>query len=158
MAAASLWERAAQAARDRDDWDGAVEHAGRARELYAALGEDRAVARANALAGNALRRAGRLTEARALLTEALRVLRTDLDADTVFAVGQLASLELFAGSSAEAEQLSTEAVILAQAVGVGPGLLAGQFVGLGFARDVRQQTRRGNLLLRVRAAPRRTSR
>ena len=32
MAAADLWERAAQAARDRDDWDGAVEHAGRARE------------------------------------------------------------------------------------------------------------------------------
>ena len=74
--------------------------------LYATLGEDRAVARANALAGNALRRAGRLTEARALLTEALRVLRTDPDADTVFAVGQLASLELFAGSSAEAEQLT----------------------------------------------------
>jgi len=126
LAAGMLWERAADAASTDASWATAIEDADRARDFYLKYGQDRAAARAQALAGQALRRWGRLAEARERFIAAVDVLRADPDADTVRALEQLAMLEVFAGSP-EADQLSGEALILGQALGAGPGQLAQLF-------------------------------
>jgi predicted ATPase len=58
-AAAALWERAAEAAILSADYATATEHADRARSDYAQAGQARAAARAQATAGQALRKWGR---------------------------------------------------------------------------------------------------
>jgi class 3 adenylate cyclase/predicted ATPase len=119
-----LWERAAQAAVLSADYAAAVQHAGRARDYHLQRGQDRAAARAQAIAGRALRRRGRLAEAREQLTAAVGVLRAEPDTDTVGALDELATLEVFAGSP-DADRLSTEALILGQALEVGASQLSG---------------------------------
>jgi class 3 adenylate cyclase/predicted ATPase len=119
-----LWERAAQAAVVSGDHAAAVQHASRAGDYHLRHGRVRAAARAQAIAGRALRSRGRLTEAREQLTAAVRVLRAEPDTDTVRALDQLATLEVFAGSP-EADRLSTEALILGQTLDVGASLLSG---------------------------------
>jgi class 3 adenylate cyclase len=113
-----LWERAATAAETGADYALAVELAGRAREFYRQAGQPRAAARAQAIAGQALDRWGRLAEAREQLTAALEVLRAEPDTDTVRALNNLASVEVAAGSP-DAGPLSAEALTLGQALGVG---------------------------------------
>jgi class 3 adenylate cyclase len=120
QSAGLLWERAAEAADIDADWASAVELAGQAREYHLQAGQARAAARAQAIAGRALRRWGRLAEAREQLTAALDVLRTEPDTDTVRALAQLASVEVFAGSP-DADRLSAEGLSLGQALGVGVG-------------------------------------
>jgi class 3 adenylate cyclase/tetratricopeptide (TPR) repeat protein len=113
-----LWESAAEAAADSGgSYAEAIEYAGRAREYYAAHGQARATARAQAIAGRALRLLGRLGEARDQLTVAVDTLRTDPGLDTVRALEQLAALEVFSGS-ADADRLTTEALTLGQALAV----------------------------------------
>jgi class 3 adenylate cyclase/tetratricopeptide (TPR) repeat protein len=124
--AGKLWERAADAADANADWALAIELAARARDYHLQHGQPRAAARTRAIAGQALRQWGRLAEAREQLTAAVEVLRTDPDSDTVSAFRQLAAVEVFAGS-AEADQLSAEALILGQALGVDTGQLADLF-------------------------------
>ena len=119
-----LWERAARAAVTDADYAAAVQHAGRARDHHQRAGQVRGAARAQAIAGRALRHAGRHAEAREHLTAAVDVLRAHPDTDTVRALEQLAMLEVFAGS-AEAGQLTDEALALGQALDVGPSLLSG---------------------------------
>lgn len=119
-----LWERAARAAITSGDWATAIEHAGRARDYYLQRGQTRAAARAQAIAGAALRLWGHLAEARDRLTPAVDVLRAQPDTDTVHALADLARVEVFAGSP-EGNGLSTEALDLGQAVGVGAAELAG---------------------------------
>ena len=135
QSAGMLWERAADAAVTSADWARAVELAGRAREYHLQHGRVRAAARARAIAGLALRRWGRLAEAREQLTAAVEVLRAEPDADTVRALDQLVSVEISAGS-ADADRLSAEALSLGQALGVGDGdlsrLLEGRGVYLAF--------------------------
>jgi class 3 adenylate cyclase/tetratricopeptide (TPR) repeat protein len=121
--AGTLWEKAAGAAHIAADYEHAVDHAGRAREFHQHLGQLRAAARARVIAATALRRQGRHSEAREQLTAALTVLETDRDADTVAALGHLASVEAFAGSP-EADRLSAEALALGQALGSGGTVLA----------------------------------
>jgi len=128
--AGMLWERAAQAAFTSGNWAAAVDHAGRARDYHLQHSQARAAARAQVTAGNALRLWGRHAEARDQLTAAVEVLRADPDTDTVQALQQLAALEVFAGSPG-ADQLSTEALILGQALDVDPGTLAGLYVTRG---------------------------
>jgi class 3 adenylate cyclase/predicted ATPase len=113
-----LWERAAEAAETGSDWAWAIELAGRARDYYLQAGQARAAARAQAIAGTALREWGRLAEAREQLTAAVEVLRADPDTDTVHALHSLASVEVHAGSP-EADRLSADALSLGQALGVG---------------------------------------
>ncbi len=125
-----LWERAGQAAVTGGDWDVAVEYAGRAREEHGRRGRVRAAARAQAIAGRALRRWGRHGQAREQLTAALQVLRADPDTDTVTALDQLATLEVFAGSG-EADRLSAEALVLGQDLNVDAGQLSGLFLTRG---------------------------
>jgi class 3 adenylate cyclase/tetratricopeptide (TPR) repeat protein len=116
--AGALWENAADAAVDSGGhYAEAIEYAGRARDYYTGHGQARAAARAQAIAAGALRRLGRLTEARDQFTAALGVLRTDPGPDTVRALRQLAGLEAFTGS-ADAERLTVEALTLGQALAV----------------------------------------
>jgi class 3 adenylate cyclase/tetratricopeptide (TPR) repeat protein len=125
-----LWERAAQAAITSGDWAAAIEHAGRAREDHLGRGQARAAARIQAAAGQALRRSGRHAEAREQLTDAVEVLRAEPDHDTVDALNHLAIVEVFAGSP-DADRLSTEALTLGQALGVGVGQLGGLLLTRG---------------------------
>jgi class 3 adenylate cyclase/tetratricopeptide (TPR) repeat protein len=132
-AAGVLWERAAQAAADsggEGDYVAAAEYAGRARREYAGHGQHRQAARAQVIAGRALRERGRLTEAREQLTAAAEVLREDPDTDTVRVLEELAVLEVFAGSP-DADRLSTEAVTLGQALDVGASQLSGLLITRG---------------------------
>jgi class 3 adenylate cyclase/predicted ATPase len=129
-AAAVLWEHAAQAALTSADWAGAVEQAGRAGDGYRQGGETRPAARAQAIAGQALRLWGRHAQAREQLTAALAVLREHPDTDTVRALEQLAALEVVAGSPA-ADALSAEALALGQALAVDEAALAGLFTTRG---------------------------
>jgi hypothetical protein len=88
------------------------------------------VARAQALAGEALSFWGRLAEAHEQLAVATAVLRADPDLDTVRAVRNLAAVESQAGS-ADADRLSAEALSLGQALGVGDGELSRLFYTRG---------------------------
>jgi class 3 adenylate cyclase len=96
--AGELWERAAANADISADYAMAVRHADRARDYHVECGEARAAARAQAIAGKALRHWGRLSEAREQLTAAVEVLRAEPDTDTVRALLELAGVEVFAGS------------------------------------------------------------
>jgi class 3 adenylate cyclase/predicted ATPase len=129
-AAAVLWEHAAQAADTSAGWAAAIEQAGQAGDLYRQCGDTRAAARAQVIAGRALRHRGRHAEAREQLTAAVAVLREDPDADTVRALRELATLEAFAGSPA-ADALSAEALALGQDLVVDDATLAGLFIARG---------------------------
>jgi class 3 adenylate cyclase/predicted ATPase len=129
-AAAVLWEHAAGAALTNADWAAAVEHADQAGDLYQQCGESRAAARAQAIAGRALRLWGRHGEAREQLTAAVAVLRAAPDTDTVQALDELAALEVYTGSHA-ADLLSTEALNLGQDLEVDDGQLADLFTTRG---------------------------
>jgi len=138
-AAAVLWERAAHAASADSDFAAAVGYAERARSEYGQRGQDRAAARAQAIAGRALRWWGRHADARDQLTAAVEVLRADPDLDTVDALKELATLEVFAGSPG-ADRLTAEALVLGQALDVGAGQLAGLLLMRGLYHD-RQELR-----------------
>jgi class 3 adenylate cyclase/predicted ATPase len=132
LAAAGWWERAAAAAGTAADFDVAITHADRARELYGRNGQTRAAARAQATAGRTLRRAGRFTEARLRLSDAMEVLRPDPDEDTVTAMAEIAMLETFGGGP-DANRLASEALALGQALDIGTARLAPLFIGRGLA-------------------------
>jgi class 3 adenylate cyclase/predicted ATPase len=121
-----LRERAAKAAIPTASWAAAVQHAGRAREHYLRHGQARTAARAQAIAGEALRMWGHHAEARDQLHAAVEVLRADPDTDTVHALAQLAALEVAAGSP-DADRVTLEALALGQAVGVDSRQLARLF-------------------------------
>ena len=125
-----LWEHAANAALTNGGHAAAFEHADRARDHYLRRGDARAAAGAQAIAGDALRQSGRLAESRELLTAALEVLRADPDKATVNALEQMAAVAVFAGS-ADADELSAEACILGQALGVDSGQLGGLLLTRG---------------------------
>jgi class 3 adenylate cyclase len=125
-----LWERAADAANISADWAAALGHAGRARDYHLERGQARAGARAQAIAGEALRLWGRHAEAREQLTAAVEGLRADPDADTVRALNQLASLEAEA-CSPDADRLTIEALTLGQALGVDTKRLSRLFTARG---------------------------
>jgi class 3 adenylate cyclase/predicted ATPase len=125
-AAAVLWEHAAEAADTSGDWAAAVEQAGHAADAYRRCGDARAAARAQVIAGRVLRLWGRYAQGREQLAAVVAVLRDDPDTDTVRALGELARLEVFAGSP-EADALSAEALALGQALAVDEATLAGLF-------------------------------
>ena len=128
--AAVLWEHAAGAALTNADWAAAAEQAGQAGDAYRQGGDTRSAARAQVIAGQALRQWGRHAQAREQLTAALAVLREDPDTDTVRALGELARLEVFAGSPA-ADALSAEALALGQDLAVDDATLARLFTTRG---------------------------
>ena len=125
-----LWEHAAQSAIANASWTDAVQHAGRAHDYHLGHDQARAAARAQATAGQALRLSGRLAEARDQLTAAVQVLRADPDTDTVRALDELAAVEVFTGSP-DADRLTTEALILGEALDVGADQLGNLFMTRG---------------------------
>jgi class 3 adenylate cyclase/tetratricopeptide (TPR) repeat protein len=129
--AAHLWERAAQAALDDAAFDAAVNFADLANERYSLVGQSRAAARTQIIAGTALRRRGQIAEGRERLTSALEVLIEEPDTDTVRALAQHASIEVFSGSIELGARLSDDALALGQEIGVGTELMAGLFIGRG---------------------------
>ena len=133
LAAAQLWEKASQAALDDAHWDAAVTDADRARDGYSRVGHTRAAARAQIVAGTALRRRGQHAEASERLTAALDVLSEDPDTDTVRALSQQASLEGWHGTADDVARLADEALRLGQALGVGPAILSGLFMTRGIS-------------------------
>jgi predicted ATPase len=134
-AAAVLWEHAAEAALTSAGYAAAAEQAGQAGDAYRQCGDARSAARAQVIAGQALREWGRHAQAREQLTAALAVLREDPDTDTVRALGGLARLEVFAGSPA-ADVLSAEALALGQDLAVDEAAtLAGLFTTRGVCHD-----------------------
>ena len=108
----------------------AVEQAGQARDYHLHRGDSRAGARAQAIAGESLQFWGHLAEARDQLTAAVNVLRENPDTDTVDALGELAVVEVLP-SGPEADQLSAEALLLGQELGVRPSQLSGLFLTRG---------------------------
>ena len=123
----SLWERAAEASATEGNWAATVNYAQRARDYYLEHDQARPAARAQAIVGRALRLSGRLAEAREQLTAAMEVLRADPDLDTVRALSQLATLEVFAGSP-DADRLTTEVLALGQALDVSIGQVSEPFI------------------------------
>ena len=119
-----LWECAAKSASKNGDWAAAVRLADRARDYYLERGLARAAARAQAIAGEALKLWGHQSEARVRLTAAVEALRPEPDSDAVRALSLVAYVETFAGSLGQADALSTEALVLGQALGVGLDQLA----------------------------------
>jgi class 3 adenylate cyclase/predicted ATPase len=113
--AGTLWEHAAEAARDSGDYAAAIAHARQAGGWFLRHGQTRAAAGARLVAGNSLYRLGRHAEAREELTAALEVLRAEPDVRTARALAELALLAVFSGSP-DADRLSTEALILGQAL------------------------------------------
>ncbi|MCW3158521.1 adenylate/guanylate cyclase domain-containing protein [Micropruina sonneratiae] len=99
LTAARLLIRAADTGGVATDQFQIVGWAERAGELARAAGAGRIEAIAMMWKGRSLRRLGRHTEARELLSHALSVLRTDPDLDTLDALESLASLETFAGTT-----------------------------------------------------------
>jgi class 3 adenylate cyclase/tetratricopeptide (TPR) repeat protein len=132
LSAALMFERAAAAGILATIYGEAVAYAESARGLYLEAGQPRAAARAQATAGQALRRAGRHTEAREHFTQALTVLRPGPDPDTVAALTELATVEVFAGGPAS-QALADEALALGEALDVEPALLSRLFTVGGFA-------------------------
>jgi class 3 adenylate cyclase/tetratricopeptide (TPR) repeat protein len=132
VAAAGLWERAAAEAVIAADVEAAVAHADAALEQYEGAGDARAAARANAIAGQALRTVRRYGEAGERLRSALDVLRDGPDADTVMALSELASIEAFTGGP-DADALTNEALVLGQALDVDDHQLATLFIVRGLA-------------------------
>jgi tetratricopeptide (TPR) repeat protein len=125
--AGELWERAARAAVTSGEWAAAVQHADRAHDYHHGHDQDRAAARAQVIAGEALRQWGRHAEARERLTAAVEVLRAEPDPDTLRALEELAVVEVFAGSP-DADRLSAEALTLGEALDVSAGQLDGLFL------------------------------
>jgi hypothetical protein len=125
-AAAVLWEHAAGAALTSADYAGAGEQAAQAADAYRQGGDARSAARAQVVAGRALRLWGRHAQAREQLAAAVAVLRDDPDAGTVRALGELARLEVAAGSPA-ADALSAEALTLGQNLAVDEATLSDLF-------------------------------
>jgi class 3 adenylate cyclase/predicted ATPase len=134
VATAVLWERAAEAAVTNADYAAAVEQVNQAADAYRRYGDARSAARAQVIAGQALRLWGRYAQAREQLTAALAVLREHPDTGTVRALGELATLEVVAGSPA-ADALSAEALALGQALAVNDATLARLFNTRGISHS-----------------------
>jgi hypothetical protein len=150
QAAAGLREHAAAAALTNADYVAAIEQAGQAGDLYRQGGDARSAARAQAIAGQALRRQGRHAQAREQLTAAVAVLRENPDSDTVRALGELARLESLAGTP-EADALSAEALALGQALAVDDATLADLFSIRGICHAIAGRSPEGAAYLREAA-------
>ena len=116
LTAAALRERAGRAASTAGDSTTALELYRRAAETYRQHNRDRDAARADTGAGREVRRQGRHDQSRSLLENAVALLQAEPDANTVEALGELATLEAFAGNAAEADRLSAAALAHAQAL------------------------------------------
>jgi tetratricopeptide (TPR) repeat protein len=129
--AAELWEKAAQSSMAGGDARTTLEQAAAAIDRYRQLADDRAAARTQAHPGRALRRLGRLTEAREVLTGAYETLRDDPTIETLLVLSELAAVENFAGNVDAADGLTSELLLMGEGLAVGPDLMADAFLARG---------------------------
>jgi len=116
MEAGALWEAAAEAEQLTSDTSLTTSYAETARECYLAAGDRRSAARADAIAGGALRSAYRLAEARERLTADLAILREDPDESTAIALAELGMVQVVSDDP-EAASTTAQALELGQLVG-----------------------------------------
>ncbi|HYO31966.1 MAG TPA: hypothetical protein VES21_03885, partial [Nocardioidaceae bacterium] len=136
LSAAALHERAGAASGTAGDFTASEQHFRAAADAYRRQGEVRAAARADTYVGRALRRHGRLEEARTHIDNALAALREDPDADTVSALAELATLEAFVGNTLEADRQSAAALSEAQALDLPDAIFAELFIIRGIAHGL----------------------
>jgi tetratricopeptide (TPR) repeat protein len=129
--AADLWDKAAQSSMAGGDARTTLDHAATAIDRYQQLGDDRAVARTQRHQGRALRRVGRLTEAREVLTGAYETLRDDPTLETLVVLNELAAVENFAGNVDAADRLTSELLLMGEGLAAGPDLMASAFLSRG---------------------------
>jgi class 3 adenylate cyclase/predicted ATPase len=130
-------EHAGMAAGAGGDSHRALAYLRSAREAFVRHGRARDVARVTTRVAEQLRAIGQPEQGVALLPDALAVLRSEPDADTVKALEVLATLEALRGHDVIAGQASGEALALAQDLDLPEATLAQLFVtrgvGHGFA-------------------------
>jgi class 3 adenylate cyclase/predicted ATPase len=135
--AAAVREHAGMAAGAGGDSPRALAYLRGAREVFVRHGQARDVARIAVRVADQLRAIGQPEQGLALLPDALAVLRSEPDADTVKALEVLAILEAMNGHDVAAAQASGEALALAQDLDLPEDTLAQLFVtrgiGHGFA-------------------------
>ncbi len=125
-AAAQYWERAAGAAERAGEYQRSVEHAERALALCDPATDSRAAARARVSAGRALYLIGRLDDARRYLDDAMQELRDQPDHETIRALHELATVDVFSASPRAAETV-WEAIELAIGLDSDASVLADTF-------------------------------
>jgi hypothetical protein len=113
--AASLFERAGTMSGDAGDQPEAARYAELAVQLFERHDDVRAAAGARVAIGAALRRDGRLDEARSVLRRARADLGDEVSAEAVSALDELAMAELYSGSP-DSQALAHEALALAQEI------------------------------------------
>ncbi len=128
-----LFEEAATSSANAGEHEMAIAYARAAREGHDLVGEQRGAARARSLEGSGLQSLGRHAAAGRALQEALAVLRERPDGDTVTVLRNLSSLGTFSGDVASGRRLATEALDLAQALGMATRELALLFLRSGSA-------------------------
>jgi tetratricopeptide (TPR) repeat protein len=135
LEAAAAWEQAAAAYDRAGSLEQTLELGRRATAVYQAQGLERAAARSSARVARAAGLRGRHQEAHSALSAAFEVLRVDPDEDTVFALSELATLEMFGGMPGWRDRVEA-ALGLAQELGVPKGQLAKLFMvrGIAFTR------------------------
>jgi len=136
LSAAVLHERAGQASGTANDQHAAMTHYQNAAAIYRRHDQIRDAARADSWVGDTLRRQGRFEDARPLLDNALAVLETDPDADTVTALASLAALHVFAGNLSEGDHLSAAALAEAQSLDLPDVALTQLFIIRGIAHGL----------------------
>ena len=132
LQSAELWMHSAEAAFDNGAFDTALRATERAVELRERQGRPRLVALSNALRGRILARTGRGEEGRSLLTAAVAVLTGEPGPDTVEAMAQLAAVYSMSELE-EGEDVTRQALELAQRIGASDALLVNLFNSRGIA-------------------------
>ncbi|MDP9250646.1 MAG: AAA family ATPase, partial [Chloroflexota bacterium] len=133
LAAAALSEHAAKAASNGGDHAGAITHYQSAASTYRQQDRMRDAARAEIGIAASLRARGRLEDARTHVSNALAVLESNPDADTVSAKAEMAALEAFAGNASAADKMSAAALAEAQSLDLPESVSAELFIIRGIA-------------------------
>jgi class 3 adenylate cyclase/tetratricopeptide (TPR) repeat protein len=126
VAAAALWEGAANAASHIPAWTAAIDHANRALTAYAEHEQVRDCARVRSMIGAAWREQGKFDQAREYLEGALEVLRVDPDHDTIRVLFEMSGMALASGE-ADADRLTAELLTLSQELEFDARMLAASF-------------------------------
>ncbi len=149
---AELWEKAAESSMAAGDAYTTLDYVTPAIDRYRQLGDERAVACTQRHQGRALRRLGRHTEAREVLTGAVETLRGNITVETMLTLSELAAVENFSGNVDAANRLTSELLKMGEGLAVGPDLMSTAFM----ARGVFQTTdgRRAEAAVSLREAAR----
>lgn len=131
--AAEYWEESAEAGTWGDSLDDAIAAAGRARDLYDALGRPLDAARAKSSLARAMLRGGAAEESVPLFAAAAEALSAVPSVDTVGALANLARGLAFTGDPVGARTHAYEALRLAQELDVPPALVGEAFAIVGLA-------------------------